>query len=428
MLRRIIAHVRKELLLLVRDRAGLALLYVMPIVLVSIMAVVQDAPFRDFADKQVKVLFRDLDGGLVGAKVRSGLDISGSFTITDAGALSEEEIKEEVRKGHHQVAVIVPAGASKVLQDRSANAMDGLFGQITGDSVAPVAPDSAFVRMIVDPTVKHAFRELSRGALIRILAGLSSEQLLVDMHARMEAITGDTLEPLRMMAPFIGVEQRLAAGETSGVLIASDSTQHNVPAWTIFAMFFTVVMLAGNMVKERNSGCMARLLTMPGGVAERILGRAVAYLFICITQLGVLLAMGHWVLPVWGLPSLVLGPPKDLALLLLAAVFISGAATSFGVLVGSFARTQQQSAILGSSVVVIMSAIGGIWVPLYIMPQGMQIIGRFSPLNWSMEAFNVILLRQGDLGELVLYLLPLAGFSVLCLAITVVAERIASSN
>ncbi|MBK6752021.1 MAG: hypothetical protein IPG69_00200 [Flavobacteriales bacterium] len=54
--------------------------------------------------------------------------------------------------------------------------------------------------------------KLSRGALIRILAGLSSEQLLVDMHARMEAITGDTLEPLKMMAPFIGVDRRLAAG------------------------------------------------------------------------------------------------------------------------------------------------------------------------------------------------------------------------
>ena len=62
MITRILAHVRKELLLLARDRGGLALLYLMPVALVMIMAVVQDAPFRDFSEKQVHVVFKDLDG------------------------------------------------------------------------------------------------------------------------------------------------------------------------------------------------------------------------------------------------------------------------------------------------------------------------------------------------------------------------------
>ena len=67
-----------------------------------------------------------------------------------------------------------------------------------------------------------------------------------------------------------------------------------------FILFFFVIFLfqaedgIRYLVRSRGLGDVykrqARLLTMPGGVAERILGRAVAYLFICITQLGVLLA------------------------------------------------------------------------------------------------------------------------------------------
>jgi len=40
MLTRILAHINKELLMLVRDRGGLALLFLMPVCLVCIMALV----------------------------------------------------------------------------------------------------------------------------------------------------------------------------------------------------------------------------------------------------------------------------------------------------------------------------------------------------------------------------------------------------
>ena len=83
MLTRIGAHIRKELLMLLRDRGGLALIYLMPVCLVCIMAVVQDAPFRDFSEKQVHVLFRDHDGGAVGRGIRQGLEGAGPFAITE---------------------------------------------------------------------------------------------------------------------------------------------------------------------------------------------------------------------------------------------------------------------------------------------------------------------------------------------------------
>ncbi|MBX2972595.1 MAG: ABC transporter permease [Flavobacteriales bacterium] len=423
MIARIAAHIRKELLLLLRDRAGLALLFVMPVCLVVIMAVVQDAPFRDFSDRQVKVLFADHDGGVVGQRIREKLERSATFTIADGSGMDADGFRESIRRGEHQVGVIVPHNASAVFDARSTAALEGIFAP-ADSSTGPL--DSANVQLVIDPAVKHALRQLAHASITAILAELASERLLEDMHASLEEMNGDSMPPLSIAEPFIGVRQEMAARELAGDRVAYDSTQHNVPAWTVFAMFFTVVLLGGNMVKERSSGRMLRLLTMPGGTAERITGRISAYLLVCVAQGVLLLLVGIWLLPLIGLPRLRTTGPDALLLLLLAAIVVALAATSFGVLVGAACRTQQQSAVLGSTFVVIMSAIGGIWVPLYVMPPAMQGVGRVSPLHWSLEAFNVPLLREGDLGELLPCLVPLLIFSAVCIAISVVAERSAS--
>ena len=425
MITRILAHVRKELLLLARDRGGLALLYLMPVVLVAIMAIVQDAPFRDFNDKQVLVVFKDLDGNGVGARVREGLMNAGPFSVLDVSAdsaMTDDALRDAVRRGEHQVAVIVPRRASEVLKAASAATVAKVFSPADTSATASTAIDSAVVRVIIDPTVKQAFRELVNGHLGKVLAQITSDRLLNDMGAQIAALTGTEPPQLKLEKPILLMHQELAGAELSGDRVAENSTQHNVPAWTIFAMFFIVVLLAGNMVKERSSGIMTRLLTMPGGTGERVAGRMLTYLLVCVSQAVLLVLVGIFILPLFGLAALDL-PGANVLSLLLVAICVGAAATSFGVLVGALSSTQQRSAVFGSTAVVILSAIGGIWVPLYIMPEAMKAIGRLSPLNWSMEAFNSVLLRHGSFAELLPYLLPLVGFAAVCLIVAILAEK-----
>ncbi len=429
MLTRILAHIRKELLMLVRDRGGLALLYLMPVCLVCIMAVVQDAPFRDFSEQQVHVLFRDLDGGNVGRGIKTGLEQAGPFLVTDVTAdatMDKGRFQDLVRSGDYQVGIVVPTGASEVLRSGSQVAVSQFFGLFNNDSAGTsVQSDSAFVQVLIDPVVKKAFRELVTSQLGRILASLSSDRLLADMTTQLEGLTGKELEPLKVQEPFIRIKQEMAGSELSGTHVAADSTQHNVPAWTIFAMFFSVVLLAGNMVKERDSGCMVRLLTMPGGAAERTAGRMITFLLVCVSQAVLLFTIGVFLLPVFGLAALDLHG-INLPMLLLVTVAVGAAGTAYGVLVGSFSTTQQRSAVFGSISVVILAALGGIWVPLYLMPDAMRTFGKLSPLNWSMEAYNVVLLRDGAFAELWPYLVPLLVFTAICIGVAIFAERATS--
>jgi ABC-2 type transport system permease protein len=429
MLTRILAHINKELLMLVRDRGGLALLFLMPVCLVCIMALVQDAPFRDFSEQQVHVLFRDLDGGSVGGSIKDGLEKAGPFVLTDVsadGTMNDSVFQNLVRSGDYQVGIVVPMGASEVMRIGSQSVVAKFFDPANeGDTHAAPHQDSAFVKVLVDPVVKKAFRELVTSQLGRILASLSADRLLADMTTQLEVLTGKELEPFKVQEPFIGVRQEMAGSELSGTRVAADSTQHNVPAWTIFAMFFSVVLLAGNMVKERDSGCMVRLLTMPGGAAERIAGRMIAFLMVCVSQATLLFTIGVFLMPFLGLAALDLNG-INWAMLLLVTLAVGGAGTAFGVLVGSFSMTQQRSAVFGSISVVILAAIGGIWVPLYLMPDAMRMFGKLSPLNWSMEAYNVVLLRDGSIADLWPFLVPLLVFTTICIGVAIFAERMTS--
>jgi ABC-2 type transport system permease protein len=63
-----------------------------------------------------------------------------------------------------------------------------------------------------------------------------------------------------------------------------------------------------------------------------------------------------------------------------------------------------------------MAAIGGIMVPLFVMPEVMQQIAAYSPMNWGLEALLDVLVRGADVSAVLPRLGRLSGFSALMLA------------
>jgi ABC-2 type transport system permease protein len=113
-----------------------------------------------------------------------------------------------------------------------------------------------------------------------------------------------------------------------------------------------------------------------------------------------MLAVGKFLLPQMGLPALVLGNSMTgIFILTLATAF---AATGFGVTVGTLAATEHQAAIMGSLSILLLSALGGIWVPSYVMPEVMRNISAWSPLNWSLEGFYKLFLRGGGVPDILM--------------------------
>ena len=90
-----------------------------------------------------------------------------------------------------------------------------------------------------------------------------------------------------------------------------------------------------------------------------------------------MVALGYFVLPALDMPAFTLSGNWLPYFVLSAAVSL--AALGYGLLISVLARTTEHAVVLGGGGIIIMAAIGGIMVPVYVMPEIMQTISQFSP-------------------------------------------------
>jgi ABC-2 type transport system permease protein len=199
-------------------------------------------------------------------------------------------------------------------------------------------------------------------------------------------------------------EQKKSLGFDS---LSMNSVQHNVPAWTMFAMFFIVFPLAGNFIKEREDGSLLRLRLIAGSQFHFIAGKYFFYLIICLLQFVLMMAVGLYLLPLLGLSKLVIG--DKILFIATAALSIAIAATAFGLLVATAFRTHHQALSFGSV---------SVWVPVYILPHAMQVISSLSPLSWGLELCNDIFLRNTSFSGLIPDISKLLVFALCCISLS----------
>ena len=106
------------------------------------------------------------------------------------------------------------------------------------------------------------------------------------------------------------------------------------------------------------------------------------------------------------------------------AIATSLAALGYGIMVGTIARTHQQAAAFGSVSIVILAAVGGLWVPIYLMPGFMKHVASFSPLNWAQSGFMDIFLRGGHIRDILPELLKLIIFFIVTMGIAGIFRKL----
>ena len=70
-----------------------------------------------------------------------------------------------------------------------------------------------------------------------------------------------------------------------------------------------------------------------------------------------------------------------------------------------------------------MAALGGVMVPVFVMPPVMQEIAAYSPMNWGLEGLLDVLLRNGEVSSVLTEIATLTGFSVLMLTLAFLLFR-----
>ena len=187
-------------------------------------------------------------------------------------------------------------------------------------------------------------------------------------------------------------------------------------------MFFVVASLANLFLQERQCGALARLASLGVPTRTMIWSKALPYLMINGLQAALMLAVGVWLMPLLGGDALSLAGIHWSALILVLLA-VSMAAIGLALALASLVRTHAQASALGPTINILMAAIGGVMVPKFVMPEVMQRLAEFSPMNWGLEGLLAVLLRGSDMAGVLLPTAKLMGFATLMIIIAVVFFR-----
>lgn len=421
-MRKLKASIWKEILLVIHDKVGLLLMYLMPLLLVFIITIVQNSAFQIVNENKLTVLISNQDEGSLGDSLVKALVYSGSFDIKKNDKLSESAVKRTTIDEDAMLGIYIPSSFSERLASNADNISKLMLEQMGVIEKAPkITPKKQEIAIYFDPVVQENFRISVNNGIQAITNGIENEEMVGKLFQEM----GYDSIPSNIRQAIVNRETKLKIANASlseEAELIPNSSQHNVPAWSIFAMFFMVISLGGNIVKERLSGSFLRLQTIPGGFALTLVSKFLVYLFVALSQLLLLFLMGIYIFPHIGLPQLSM--PNAFLPFLVVTLLSAVSAISYAVLVGTYAKTQEQANGFGAISIIIFAAIGGIWVPNFVMPDYMQTIGNISPLKWCLEGYYTLFLKNGAWSELIGTITFLFLFTVICQLLIFIRLRI----
>ncbi len=169
---------------------------------------------------------------------------------------------------------------------------------------------------------------------------------------------------------------------------------------------FTVMFLVTSIttLRERASGTLERLLTLPMTKLDLLLGYALAFGLMATLQSGIAAAVSIGLL----------GMEVDsVAMLLVVAVADAVLGTSLGLFVSAFARTEFQAVQFMPALVFPQVLLCGLFLPRSDLPAGLDVLSDLLPLSYAVDAMTAVTTGGGDLGA---DLLVIAGFTLALLA------------
>lgn len=222
------------------------------------------------------------------------------------------------------------------------------------------------------------------------------------------ATAGRVLTQIRHDPRTIGllvIVPSLLIGLVAWIFTDTDTFQTIGPA--MLALFPFVVMFLVTSIttlRERRTGTLERLLSMPLGRADFILGYALAFGLLAIVQTVVAVGFAVWVC----------GLTIEGSLWLLVAVALADAilGTTLGLFASAFARTEFQVVQFMPLLVFPQILLGGIFIPRDQLPEGLHIISDWLPLSHAIDALNAVATDSHDAAYIAGELLIIAAFAV----------------
>ena len=343
------------------DRRQLALIFIAPLLVISIFGVAFTGSVKD-----VRVVVVNGDTGVgnssLSDKIISNFDTS---VLNVAYANSESDAVGQVQNGSASAAIVFPSHFTQSVVARAS-------GQTS------VAPANTTITLLADksnPNVSDPIIATVNTAVAQTIQGLG-RQAPVSVDSS-NAVYGANAQFIDFFAP--------------GIIC--------IAVWQL-----TTLLTLISFVGERTSGTLFRLLASPLKESELVVGYAVAFGIIGIAQSAVLLSAAVILFHVTIVGDVLLA----FGVIALLAIVSEG----LGIMLSSFARREAQAIQFLPIVVLPAFLLSGVFWPIQAIPEWLRPVSYVLPTTYAVEAVRSVILRGWGLDKIypdVIALLIFAG-------------------
>ena len=420
----IIPIVRTALMALRRDRASLALSFILPIAFFSIFAVIFGG--QHDSTPKIKVILVDEDKSSASLDLARGLEREDSLVVLTRPTSKNKAAQQPaeytaataeaaVKSGDTPVALIIPRGFGQ-------NPIS--FGRDLGGPAIQLLNDSS--DLIAPQMVAGLLQKAAMTAMPEVMAeqGMKySEQYIGGFTPEQRKRSDAGLEELRKIQSggagsrsnaagngIIAVNSRAVVGENK----RNPMVSFYAAAIGVMFLLFTASGSAGSLLDEAESGTLDRVLSSRVTMTALLAGKLAFNTLLAFTQLTV---MFLWAWAVFKLDFFTHIPG-----FLVMGLCTAFAVAAFGMVLASLCHTRAQLGALSTLLILTMSAVGGSMFPRFLMPAVMQKAGLFTINAWAIDGFTKVFWRDlpvQDLWQQVSVLLAVG------IALFIVARRIA---
>lgn len=388
MLRVCTAELRKSILLFFATRSQPVMLVLVPLIVVFFASFAIQGLITSSSRYRLPVI--DLDHTDASSSIIRALEGDGQLDleVQTRPTFTADEAASALGGGKRIAVLVIPQG--------------------TGEAIAS-GRNTSFP-MYVDPSqdTRYGLMFLAvERALYRYAAPAAALEIISSAAdvpaATIQRAVGQELQTI-LSKPIVDVNTE-AATRGKSLPNAYDQTVPGIALmWAIGVFSFAVFMIDD---ERRLFRTWPRALTTPASRFGLLLGRFLASYFYVAVVITFLFTVGA---VAFGMD---MGDPAALTLVLAIYAAVPAA---LGTLLAIAGIDRQLAFALGSIGMFVIGALSGALVPLYVLPGWIEQLALGSPLYWAKQAAQDVMIRGGDVNDVVVPVLALSAIAVSCIA------------
>lgn len=363
---RISGLIRKEFILIFRDRGTIAMLIILPIMLLIVFGFA-----INLDPKHLPTAIISYDHSPLTRDFISNLQTSGYFKLVEPSA-NEYRVKQQLASGQISFAITIPANFTrKFIREENPQLLVEIDASDPGSSATALSHIRPILNLALDQ--------------------FSQRSLNVQAHPPLRQSVNLTIHRLYNES--------------------NNSAFNIVPGLIGVLLTMTMVMLTSTaIISEFASGTMEMLLSTPLRPTEIILGKIIPYIVLGYLQLTSILIFGKLLIhiPIEG----------SLLLLYLAAAPFIVANLMVGMIFSTLASTPMQAMQLSTFYQLPSMFLSGYVFSFYGMPTWAQTIGACLPMTYFMRITRGILLKGNTVEQILPNILPIILIATLLIILT----------